>query len=194
MGLDMYLLKQKKHSILSRKEIDCLMWYVTCKKRGIKEEEIVKNNKTVFNDINKIAGKIEMNINDINTLERYLSPYYAQHIGYWRKANQIHKWFVDNIQDGIDDQKIYEISEEELKTLLKICTDIKETCILNDKEMIENVDIPKKLLPTCEGFFFGSYGYDKNYLLDIEDTISIVSNVLKEVDFDEEVVEYTSWW
>ena len=60
--------------------------------------------------------------------------------------------------------------------------------------MIENADIPKKLLPTCEGFFFGSYGYDKNYLLDIEDTISIVSNVLKEVDFDEEVVEYTSWW
>lgn len=124
MGLDMYLLKQKKHSILSRKEIDCLMWYVTCKKRGIKEEEIVKNNKTVFNDINKIAGKIEMNINDINTLERYLSPYYAQHIGYWRKANQIHKWFVDNIQDGIDDQRIYEISKEELERLLKMCKDI----------------------------------------------------------------------
>ena len=180
MGLDMYLLKQKKHSILSSREIDYLVWYVTCKKRGIKDEEIVKNNETVFDDI--------------NTLERYLSPYQAQHIGYWRKANQIHKWFVDNIQDGIDDQKIYEISEEELKTLLKICTDIKETCILNDKEMIENVDIPKKLLPTCEGFFFGSYEYDKNYLLDIEDTISIVSNVLKEVDFDEEVVEYTSWW
>ena len=194
MGLDMYLLKQKKHSILSSREIDYLVRYLTCKKRGIKDEEIVKNNETVFDDINKIAGKIEMNINDINTLERYLSPYQAQHIGYWRKANQIHKWFVDNIQDGIDDQKIYEISEEELKTLLKICTDIKETCILNDKEMIENVDIPKKLLPTCEGFFFGSYGYDKNYLLDIEDTISIVSNVLKEVDFDEEVVEYTSWW
>lgn len=52
--------------------------------------------------------------------------------------------------------------------------------------MIENADIPKKLLPTCEELFFGSYGYDKNYLLDIEDTISIISSVLKEVDFDED--------
>lgn len=23
-------------------------------------------------------------------------------IGYWRKANQIHNWFVENIQDGIE--------------------------------------------------------------------------------------------
>ena len=46
MGLDMYLLKQKKHSILSSREIDYLVWYVTCKKRGIKDEEIVKTGET----------------------------------------------------------------------------------------------------------------------------------------------------
>ena len=24
-------------------------------------------------------------------------------LGYWRKANHIHKWFVDHVQDGDDD-------------------------------------------------------------------------------------------
>ena len=26
--------------------------------------------------------------------------YIEEEVGYWRKANQIHKWFVDNCQDG----------------------------------------------------------------------------------------------
>ena len=28
-------------------------------------------------------------------------------VGYWRKANHIHKWFVDNVQNGEDDCKEY---------------------------------------------------------------------------------------
>ena len=28
-------------------------------------------------------------------------------IGYWRKSNQIHKWFVDNIQEGVDNCATY---------------------------------------------------------------------------------------
>ncbi len=54
------------------------------------------------------------------------------------------------------------MNKEELKTLLKICIDIKETNILNDKGMIENTDIPKKLLPTCEGFFLEVMDMIKN--------------------------------
>lgn len=24
-------------------------------------------------------------------------------VGYWRKANAVHKWFVENVQDGVDE-------------------------------------------------------------------------------------------
>ena len=39
-------------------------------------------------------------------------------VGYWRKANQIHNWFVENIQNGIDDCDYHrEVREEDLREL-----------------------------------------------------------------------------
>ena len=32
---------------------------------------------------------------------------FTEMVGYWRKANHIHKWFVDNVQEGIDDYREY---------------------------------------------------------------------------------------
>jgi len=29
--------------------------------------------------------------------------YIVEEVGYWRKANQIHNWFVENVQNGIDE-------------------------------------------------------------------------------------------
>ena len=40
----------------------------------------------------------------------------------WRKANQIHNWFVENVQDGIDDCSYHnEVTKEILEELLDIC-------------------------------------------------------------------------
>ena len=36
---------------------------------------------------------------------------------YWRKANHIHKWFVDNVQDGCDNCAYYPVSNSDLKKL-----------------------------------------------------------------------------
>ena len=51
-------------------------------------------------------------------LDMYLDKYVAgkaededESFGYWRKANQIHKWFVDNVQGGIDDCRPYPVSQ-----------------------------------------------------------------------------------
>ena len=44
--------------------------------------------------------------------------YIIEEAGYWRKANAIHGWFVDNVQDGMDDCKEYYVSREKLKELL----------------------------------------------------------------------------
>ena len=45
-------------------------------------------------------------------------------VGYWRKANHIHNWFVENIQGGKDNCDDYDVTMEELGKLYDICMDI----------------------------------------------------------------------
>src|SRR6266705_4914218 len=54
--------------------------------------------------------------------KRILDPskitYVVSEAGYWRKANQIHNWFVSNVQNGTDDCATYYVSQEQLQKLL----------------------------------------------------------------------------
>lgn len=79
-------------------------------------------------------------------------------IGYWRKVNWIHKWFVDNVQDGNDNCKNYEVSSELLDELYSICeTILDKFCkVKNDKDRMELIDYINDKLPPQSGFFFGS--------------------------------------
>lgn len=45
-------------------------------------------------------------------------------VGYWRKANHIHNWFVENIQDGNDNCDDYYVTMEDLGKLYDTCMDI----------------------------------------------------------------------
>jgi hypothetical protein len=102
-------------------------------------------------------------------------------IGYWRKANAIHKWFVDNVQDGNDDCREYSVDKEQLQELLDICKAVK----------VDN-GRAGDILPTQDGFFFGSTAYDEYYFQDIDKTIEILEKALSlpdEYDF-----EYSSSW
>ena len=135
-------------------------------------------------------------------------------VGYWRKANAIHKWFVDNVQNEVDDCGYYEVSKEKLEELLNICTTIKNMSqmekgwvkngeklngdmwcpIMEEGEYIINPEVAAELLPTQDGFFFGSTEYDQWYMADIEETIEILTKALETTDFDREMVVYTSSW
>ena len=42
-------------------------------------------------------------------------------LAYWRKANAIHQWFVNNVQDGTDDCSDYDVSREKLQELVDTC-------------------------------------------------------------------------
>lgn len=101
-------------------------------------------------------------------------------IGYWRKANAIHKWFVDNVQDGIDNCQPHEFSTE-------ILNDLKELC----QEVLDDNSKAEDLLPTQSGFFFGPTEYDEWYFSDLKDTIKIIDWALDQ-DFDYFVYE-SSW-
>jgi len=97
-----------------------------------------------------------------------------EEMAYWRKANQIHKWFVDNVQNGVDDCEEYFVDVDQLKELYDLCVEIKEFYAANgDKELQK---FAEQRLPTQSGFFFGNTDYfddgDYNYYMsDIESTI-----------------------
>lgn len=95
-------------------------------------------------------------------------------IGYWRKANAIHAWFVDNVQDGKDDNEDHEVSREELQSLYNACS-----MVLDGRAK------PEEVLPTRGGFFFGDTAYDGRYFDILEDTMVILDNALS-LD--------ASWW
>ena len=103
-------------------------------------------------------------------------------VAYWRKANAIHKYFVDNLQGGKDECQTTEVSRSELQDLLDICNEVME-----DRSKAE------KLLPTQSGFFFGSTEYDEYYYDDIELTIKQLTSILENAP-SHWFFEYSSSW
>lgn len=135
-------------------------------------------------------------------------------IAQWRKANQIHKWFVVNVQDGNDDCGYYKVDKEELIQLQHCCSIILDECklvdgkVINgfifdggqripqivDGKIIDKPEICENILPTQEGFFFGGIDYDNCYYLDVKYTYDILDKIIAETDWDNEEVFYTSSW
>lgn len=93
----------------------------------------------------------------------------VEEVGYWRKANAIHKWFVDNIQKGEDDCKEYYVEWGYFEKLIDLC-----------KQVLENHDLADELLPSQSGFFFGSTDYNEYYFKDLEHTVEIYDELFKE--------------
>lgn len=101
--------------------------------------------------------------------------------GYWRKANAIHRWFVENVQGGTDDCNPYPVSREQLEELRELC-----------RTVLANRDKAADLLPTTSGFFFGGTEYTDYYFEDLEITIRQVDEVLKlPIGWE---IEYRSSW
>lgn len=138
-------------------------------------------------------------------------------VAYWRKANQIHKWFVDKLGGGKDECQRIPVRIEDLQELLKICKKIKRTCKLKvvgeveadvwdmdqnklvkkkvKQRVIENPEVAKELLPTESGFFFGSTDYGEWYMEDIDNTIKQLEKIIKDSE-TENMVDYyyqASW-
>jgi hypothetical protein len=89
-------------------------------------------------------------------------------VGYWRKANAIHNWFVQNVQDGEDDCKEYYVSGESIR-------DLYDTVV----ECLDGgVEVAKEKLAPQEGFFFGSTIIDDYYWQDLEDTKRMLQPII----------------
>ena len=88
-------------------------------------------------------------------------------VGYWRKANAIHQWFVNNVQGGEDECNLHSVSREHMLELKDLCT-----------RVIENPALASELLPTSAGFFFGSEEYNEYYFHTLRQTITIIDACL----------------
>lgn len=112
-------------------------------------------------------------------------PDISYEIMYWRKANQIRRWFVENIEDFNfnDNCEKYVISKETLENLI------------NDiSAVLENPEMAEELIPTSSGFFFGNQEYDQYYFETLKDTLEEIKIILEETDFENEEIYYTEWW
>ena len=100
---------------------------------------------------------------------------------YWRKANAIHKWFVDNVQSGKDDCGDYYI---DIKQLTKLLT-------LVDR-VLANHSEASKLLPTQQGFFFGTYDYDQYYFDGLKYTQQELRRIIADANMGD-LYYHSSW-
>jgi hypothetical protein len=78
---------------------------------------------------------------------------------YWRKANQIHQFFVTHAQDDVDECQETEIDP-------KLLYQLRDTCAA----VLASPDQARVLLPCASGFFFGNTEYDEWYLDQVEQT------------------------
>jgi hypothetical protein len=88
-------------------------------------------------------------------------------IGYWRKVNAIHNWFVNELADGKDECQRIDVNRSELQQLSEIC-----------KAVLADHSSAEELLPTGSGFFFGGTEYDEWYFEGLKDTVAQIKEAL----------------
>lgn len=190
MGLDMYLYKAKRFENVTAKELKAMDKYFS----------YVTRPNEYRNDTPQDWCGLDMDDVNLDLVGKYITEYTPKHFawdkekkyggfktifeqtGYWRKANQVHSWFVEHVQNGIDDCGFYEVSKEQLKDLLSVC-----------KQVLDGVEA-SELLPTKQGFFFGGSSYDKWYYEDVQATVEIIEKVIATTDFKREIIIYHSSW
>ena len=224
MGLDMYLKRMPRFNDTTPKDVCAIESYLDWKEA--KEQGSKFANCTLkewcgvdYRDISMKAVAFykrfyAMKYYNWDTEHKYGRMMISEAIAGWRKANAIHRWFVENVQDGEDDCDIYEVPKEQLEELLGICITIRDASTMEkgwvhngdrlangmmcpnyeEGEYIVNAEIAEELLPTQGGFFFGGTDYDQWYMDDIKYTIDVLDKVLKETDFETQMIAYRSSW
>ena len=119
-------------------------------------------------------------------IKPYRIAYIVEQIGYWRKFNALHGWFVENCGGGVDECQQIEVSAHDLRVLLETLREVKRA--IEDKDS-KTIGI---LLPPVGGFFFGSTEIDEYYKERVNETIAIIEEAVNEGE-GEEFYYQASW-
>ena len=118
------------------------------------------------------------------------------------KANQIFRWFIENVMEGKADKAYHEITREHLEKLTHACRSVRETINRSsngdnaEDQFAVDVDIAKQYLPLMDnpGLFFGTNQYGKVYAADIIRTLRAVEHILHTTNFEKETVYFNAIW
>ena len=111
---------------------------------------------------------------------------------YWRKAKQIHKWFVENVQNDEDDCGNYYLDSGKLDELYNLCNKV-----IIGKQTLENNSVAMDLLPCQDGFYFeydDETNYDEYYYEQIEETIEFIDKLKSNKYYNSFEFTYNSSW
>lgn len=107
---------------------------------------------------------------------------------YWRKANAIHAWIVENVQGGEDNCGTFYFALEEMEELLDLVNQVLDAPAEIQKE------VAKELLPMQDGFFFGNTSYDDEYFVYYLDDLRYTKDVLERAIKEEEANEFSIYF
>jgi hypothetical protein len=153
MGLDMYLYKKTN--------LGSSRW-----SEGKTDSAIIIRN-----------GKVDDTIKPDRVVE------VTEEIMYWRKANHIHRWFIQWCAEGVDEcQEVY-VPHDKLAQLVHACI-----------KVLNNHALSEQLLPTTSGFFFGSTEYDEHYYGSLKELVDTLEPELKEELGENSYYIYRASW
>ena len=221
MGLDMYMSRVKVIKGMTLDEILATVNYIDYLERPDEYKDCTFKNwcggdesKVRKDKIEDVKKNIKTQYSAWDTEHEYGHEGVCEGVAYWRKANAIHKFFVDELAGGVDECQRIDVSKSQLEELLDRAkkvkaasklidgevnngyhfVDGKEVPIVEKGKIIEDASVADELLPTERGFFFGSTDYDQWYLENIEDTIEQIAKILETTDFNNEYVFYQASW
>lgn len=104
----------------------------------------------------------------------------------WRKANQIHHWFTEHCK-CLEPEVLYLVTVDDISELYKTI-----------EQVLKDHSKAKTLLPTCQGFFYGSMEYDEWYFDELEYSLKLLKMVLENIEDSDllskrALIYYASW-
>lgn len=154
MGLDMYLYARK---------------YVSGVDYSRTNDEVVATPNPMFTSVINAVG---LTTDELS--EDFPSATISVKVGYWRKVNAVHQWFVSNVQGGEDNCEEFHVSREQLLELRDVC-----------RKVVADNSLAEELLPPQGGFFFGGTEYDEWYFEGVKATIAILDRILSNPKFED---------
>jgi|GEM_PF-721163 len=136
MGLDMFLNSRTRRNDWTKEDYEALSYCLTNLKRNQKNSTETDTPGLEFHDDYEryCYGKTKEQIKELFEIAKrdnmiYLRgdpkiyAYYSlnNEEAYWRKANSIHNWFVQEVQNGDDNCGSYEITKNHIIKLLEVC-------------------------------------------------------------------------
>lgn len=137
-------------------------------------EEIRKELATEY--LKSIDERNSKLINELEDEKEKINPW--DEVAYFRKVNLLIPFF------GYEENcSNIEIDKYQVEDLIEACN-----------EVLANHDKASFLLPTQEGFFFGSTDYDDWYFDDVQNVKEKFEEILADFDRDEDILLMHCWW